>query len=123
MFFEKCINIIRNSKLKNLYVSYMYVFYCNIILYTLNVVYYHGYRAGIYGNLGATIPEPSDIMKKEMGRRRLYLLIRRNMCVRSIDSLEPVASAIERDEWKEMNVMNIIIETFSYLKFLGNMCG
>lgn len=50
------------------------------------------------------MPEPTESMKRKFGLRRLYQLKRRNMCIRTINKLEPVASAMERDEYNRRNI-------------------
>ena len=42
------------------------------------------------------MPQPSDAMIRELGERYRYLVRRRNICLRKINKLEPVASAMRR---------------------------
>jgi hypothetical protein len=119
MFFEKYNNIFGHDKLKNLYVSdTLVVFYCKIISYTFNVVYYNGSNTGDFGNPLSFMPEPCEAMKREMGRRRTYLFKRHNICKRIISKLEPVASAIERDEYNHKNTQlaQVFKEQVSFAK-------
>jgi|SRR5689334_503947 hypothetical protein len=44
------------------------------------------------------MPDPSDTMKRQMGERFRYLIKRRNICIRTINKLEPLASAMEREK-------------------------
>lgn len=63
-----------------------------------NVVYYHGFNTTNPGNYSATMPEISDDMNRELLNRRRYLNRPHNDCIRVVDKLEPVDSAMERDD-------------------------
>jgi hypothetical protein len=49
------------------------------------------------------MPEPSEAMKRAMGERRIYLYKRHNICTRMINKLEPLVSAIDKDEYNYRN--------------------
>ena len=69
----------------------------SIIPYRFNVVYYHGPSSQVFYNTWGTMPELSDPMKIEWGKRYYNLRRRHIMNRKTINYFEPIASAMERD--------------------------
>jgi len=102
--FTKYTKILGHNKLQSVYVSdTLIVIYYKLKSYAFYTVLYHGANAGVWGNQWAYMPEPSEVMKRAMGERRIYLRRRHNICTRIIDQLEPVSSAIDRDRYNHRN--------------------
>jgi len=97
-FFRDIFKYTKYDKILNLCIVDSLRIFCYYIAYRFNVVYYHGPNACFSSNPWGTLPDPSDTMKRQMGERFRYLIKRRNICIRTINKLEPLASAMEREK-------------------------
>lgn len=88
---------IKHDYILNGYLLEALVFFYTIITYKFYIIYYHGHMSTNPNNHFGTMPEISDEMKKQLFERRMFLKRQHNQCVRIINKLEPVASAMERD--------------------------
>lgn len=95
--FNKLLKIIEyDSILKLPIVDCIPVFYYNVCLYIYNVVYYAGANRHP-SNYFQYMPKPSDAMIRDWDLRYRFLRNKLNTAQLKVNSLEPVASAIDRD--------------------------